>query len=227
MTQLFISHSSRNNAEALALSQWLTQEGWDDQFLDLDPQRGITAGERWEKALHQAAGRCDAVLFLISPDWLASEWCRREFTIAQQLGKRLFVLLIGAARADIPAHIKQSWQVVDLAGGDDHGAAREVRLHGETQPRFVYFSRSGLARLREGLKKAGLDPESFPWPPADQPNRPPYCGLRPLEAEDAGIFFGREAPIIEMLAQLRGLRDAAPPRFLAILGASGAMNATT
>jgi WD40 repeat protein len=222
MTQLFISHSSRNNAEALALSQWLTAEGWDDQFLDLDPQQGITAGERWEKALHQAAGRCDAVLFLISPDWLASEWCRREFTIAQQLGKRLFVLLIGAARADIPAHIKQSWQAVELAGGDDHGAAREVTLPGEAQPRFVYFSRSGLTRLREGLKKAGLDPESFPWPPADQPNRPPYCGLRPLEAEDAGIFFGREAPIIEILAQLRGLRDAAPPRFLAILGASGA-----
>ena len=46
MTQLFISHSSKNNAEALALSQWLTQDGWDDQFLDLDPQRGITAGER-------------------------------------------------------------------------------------------------------------------------------------------------------------------------------------
>jgi hypothetical protein len=69
MTQLFISHSSKNNAEALALSQWLTAEGWDDQFLDIDPQRGIAAGERWEQALHQAAGRCDAVLFLVSPDW--------------------------------------------------------------------------------------------------------------------------------------------------------------
>lgn len=101
MTQLFISHSSKNNAGALALSQWLTAEGWDNQFLDIDPQRGIVAGDRWERALHQAAGRCDAVLFLVSPDWLGSNWCRREFTISQQLGKRLFVLLLDGAKRTI------------------------------------------------------------------------------------------------------------------------------
>ncbi len=222
MTQLFISHSSKNNAEALALSQWLTTEGWDDQFLDIDPQRGIVGGERWERALHQAAGRCDAVLFLVSPDWLRSDWCRREFTIAQQLGKRLFVLLLdGAKRADVEASMKEIWQLVDLSSGDDH-SGREVTLPDETKTRHVYFSRSALARLREGLKKAGLDPQSFPWPPSDEPNRAPYRGLVPLESQDAGIFFGREAPITELLAQLRGLREAAPPRFLAILGASGA-----
>jgi hypothetical protein len=222
MTQLFISHSSKNNAEALELSQWLTQEGWDDQFLDIDPERGITAGERWERALHQAAGRCDAVLFLVSPDWLRSDWCRREFTIAQQLGKRLFVLLLdGAKRADVEASMKEVWQLIDLSSGDDH-TAREVTLPDETKTRHVYFSRAALMRLREGLKKAGLDPQSFPWPPSDEPNRKPYRGLAPLEAQDAGIFFGREAPITELLAQLRSLREAAPPRFLAILGASGA-----
>jgi hypothetical protein len=43
-----------------------------------------------------------------------------------------------------------------------------------------------------------------------------------LEAEDAGIFFGREAATIGTLDRLRGLSDAAPPRFLVILGASGA-----
>ena len=70
--------------------------------------------------------------------------------------------------------------------------------------------------------QAGLDASYFPWPPAHDPDRPPYRGLRPLEAEDAGIFFGREAPIIEALDRLRGLREAPPPRFLVILGASGA-----
>ena len=58
--------------------------------------------------------------------------------------------------------------------------------------------------------------------PQDDPDRPPYRGMRPLEAEDAGIFFGREAPTIEALDRLRGLSEAAPPRFLVILGASGA-----
>lgn len=48
-------------------------------------------------------------------------------------------------------------------------------------------------------------------------------GLEPPEAEDAGIFFGRDGPFVEALDRLRGLREAAaPPRLLVILGASGA-----
>jgi hypothetical protein len=64
MARIFLSHSSVNNAEAVALRTWLAAEGWDDVFLDLDPDRGIVAGERWERALNEAASRCEAVLFL-------------------------------------------------------------------------------------------------------------------------------------------------------------------
>ncbi|HMA73817.1 MAG TPA: SUMF1/EgtB/PvdO family nonheme iron enzyme [Xanthobacteraceae bacterium] len=72
-----------------------------------------------------------------------------------------------------------------------------------------------------GLNRTGLDPRYFAWPPENQPDRGPYPGLRPLEAEDAGIFFGREAPTVVVLDRLRGLREAAAPRLLIILGASG------
>ena len=67
-----------------------------------------------------------------------------------------------------------------------------------------------MQRLKHGLEEAGLDPKYFAWPPQNDPNRPPYRGLRPLEAEDAGIFFGRDGPIVEALDRLRGLRE--PPR---------------
>ena len=77
-------------------------------------------------------------------------------------------------------------------------------------------------RLDRTVEEFGLDGKSFAWPPASDPNRAPYRGLRSLEAEDAGIFFGRDAPTIEALDHLRCLRDAAPPRVLVILGASGA-----
>ena len=56
----------------------------------------------------------------------------------------------------------------------------------------------------------------------NDPDRPPYRGLRPLDAEDAGIFFGRDGPIVEALDMLRGLRETTEPRFLVILSASGA-----
>jgi hypothetical protein len=62
VSRIFISHSSIDNAPAIALRDWLVGEGWDDLFLDLDPERGIAAGERWERALNEAARRCEAKL---------------------------------------------------------------------------------------------------------------------------------------------------------------------
>jgi hypothetical protein len=77
-------------------------------------------------------------------------------------------------------------------------------------------------RLDRTVEQFGIDGKFFEWPPAGDPNRPPYRGLRSLEAEDAGIFFGRDAPTVEALDHLRRLREATPPRLLVILGASGA-----
>lgn len=70
------------------------------------------------------------------------------------------------------------------------------------------------------MAQSWLDRKYFAWAPANDPNRPPYRGLLPLEADNAGIFFGREAPVIDALDRLRGLREAPPPRLLVILTAS-------
>ena len=222
VSRIFLSHSSTNNAAAVALRDWLANEGWKDEiFLDLDPNRGIAVGERWERALNEAANRCEAVLFLVSKAWLGSDWCIKEFHLAHRLNKRLFGLLIeDLAVADLPAHLTGTWQIVQLVAGRDHVMLQAVLpvTHEEVH---VTFSAEGLQRLKHGLEQAGLDPKHFAWPPASDPNRPPYRGLRPLEAEDAGIFFGRDAGVIEALDQLRGLRSTTPPRLLVILGASG------
>ena len=91
MSRIFLSHSSSNNAEAVALYDWLAANGWKEEvFLNLNPQRGISAGQRWERALNEAANRCEAVLFLVSKAWLASVWCRKELNLAHRLNKRLF-----------------------------------------------------------------------------------------------------------------------------------------
>ena len=222
MSRIFVSHSSSNAAEAVCLRDWLAAEGWDDIFLDLDPEHGIAAGERWERALNEAVNRCEAVLFLVSRAWINSRWCQREFNLAHKLNKRLFGLLIEPLdHADLPPDLTGTWQLTDLAAGHDTAFFRVKlpRTHDEVK---IGFSQEGLTRLRAGLVKAGLDPRFFAWPPDTDPDRPPYRGLRALEAEDAGIFFGRNAPILEALDRLRGLREAAPPRLLVILGASGA-----
>ena len=222
MSRIFLSHSSADNAEAVAVRDWLNCQGWEDVFLDIDPDRGIAAGERWERALNEAAYRCEAVLFIVSRAWLASDWCIKEFNLAHRLNKRLFGLLVeDLPVADLPVYLTSTWQLVRLSAGRDHVMLR-VTMPITGEEAHVTFSAEGLSRLKTGLQRAGLDARFFAWPPESDPNRPPYRGLRPLEAEDAGIFFGRDAPIVEALDRLRGLRDAACPRLLVILGASGA-----
>ena len=222
MSRIFISHSSKENDSAVALRDWLATQGWDDVFLDLDPKRGITAGDRWERALNQAALRCEAVLFLVTRTWLASDWCLKEYNLAHRLNKRLFGLLIeDIPIGDLPATLTGTWQLVPLASGRDHVILRAI-LPGSQDEVHVTFSREGLTRLRIGLERAGLDARFFSWPPETDPKRSPYRGLLPLEAADAGIFFGREAPTIEVLDRIRGIKDDGASRLLVLLGASGA-----
>src|SRR5262252_9541368 len=193
MARIFISHSSANNYWAIQLRDWLVENGWDDIFLELDPERGIAAGERWKEALQKASQRCEAVLALISPEWLASGWCRPELNTAQLMGKKIIVLLIGSKPSEIPGDLKDA-QYVDLINDPD-----------------------GYARLKVGLKRAGLDPSSFPF----AEGRRPYPGFPPFEEEDAAIFFGRDAQIVRGLDELRRLARTGVERMLIILGASG------
>jgi hypothetical protein len=193
MARLFISHSSRNNDRAVQVRDWLAANGWDDIFLDLDPERGIVAGQRWKEALQKAAYRCEVVLALVSEEWLASGWCKSEIDAARLMGKKIIVALIGIDKARVPLDLSDE-QWLDLAGDPN-----------------------GYRRLKEGLKRAGLDPSSF----ALEPGRRPYPGFACLEEKDAAVFFGRDAQIVRGLDELRRMSRAGVERLLVILGASG------
>lgn len=222
MARLFISHSSVDDAAALALAEWLRREGFDDFFLDFDVERGIAPGERWMAALAGAVGRCEAVLFLVSPAWQASKFCFAEFFQARNLGKRLFgVIVQPVALGALPEQMTAEWQVCDLTRGPDletFTVQRPPRL----VPTSVAFSRPGLAALAHGLVRAGLAPTTFVWPPATDPGRAPYPGLRALDEADAAVFFGRDAAIVRALDQLRRVSARAVEHMVVILGASGA-----
>jgi WD40 repeat protein len=216
VARLFISHSHDNNAAAIALCDWLSQEGYKDVFLDVDPNRGLVVGDRWQEALKAAADRCEAVLFLISPAWLSSKWCLAEFLLAKTLHKRIFGLLIEATPADrVPLEMAAEWQLCDLSEPEGLAAPANGKSGG------IVFREAGLELLRRGLRRAGLDPRSFPWPPPGDPNRAPYRGLRALEAEDAAVFFGRDAAIVRALDRIRGLAEGGVEKLFVVLGASG------
>jgi hypothetical protein len=182
LSRLFISHSSKNDDWAIALKDWLVRQGWsgpDDIFLDLDPDRGIAAGEKWVRALEDAATRCEAVLFVVSEEWLASKWCGDEYQLVNRLNKKLFALLIGDVALDrLPGGLTAQWQIVPLKG---EPAERFLTVHPLTQHQSpVHIAEAGLTSLKRGLDKAGIGAETFELQP--DPNGPfgwraPYRGL--------------------------------------------------
>jgi WD40 repeat protein len=193
MSRLFISHSSWNNDKAKEVVDWLANNGWDDVFLDLDPVRGIAAGQRWKEALQKAAWRCEVVLALVSKEWLASSWCKSEVDAARMMGKKVIAALVGIDKSEVPPDLTDE-QYVDLTGDPD-----------------------AYLRLKEGLKRAGLDPTTFPFPAG----RRPYPGFAYLEEQDAAVFFSRDAQIVRGLDEIRRLARTGVSRMFVILGASG------
>ncbi|GLS17005.1 hypothetical protein GCM10007874_00200 [Labrys miyagiensis] len=193
MARIFISHSTRNDDTAVMVKAWLADNGWTDVFLDRDPVRGIAAGERWKDALQKAAHRCEVVIALVSNDWLVSTWCKSEVDAARLMGKKIIALLIDIERSRVPPDLTDE-QFIDLTGDP-----------------------SAFARLKEGLKRAGLDPTSFPF----REGRRPYPGFAWLEEEDAAVFFGRDAQIVRGLDEIRRLVRTGVSRMLVIIGASG------
>jgi WD40 repeat protein len=201
--KIFLSHSSLDNTEARAMYDWLATQGWDEVFFDLDPSDGLAAGQNWRGELHKAGENCSAVIILISPNWVASNWCKTEFLFAAHLGKEIFPVLIAPCSLnELPGELQATYQFADISTPEKH--------------------KDGLERLRIGLQRAGLHPGAFPWPPQNEPDRPPFRGLRVLEEPDAAIFFGRDTQITKALDDIRQLREGAPERMLVILGASGA-----
>jgi conflict system STAND superfamily ATPase/TIR domain-containing protein len=197
---IFISHSSRNNEQAILVRDWLVEQGWgfSQIFLDLD---NLYTGDRWRQALNNSSSGCEAVIACLSDDWIRSAECLREFNFAESAGKPIFPVAVAHITERIPTFVTDL-QITDLA---------DPRSRTE-----------GFTKLRSGLLAARIGPQYFLWPPRNEPERSPYRGLKTLETKDAAIFFGRDAAITKGLDTLRRIRDSGAERLMVILGASGA-----
>ena len=119
---MFLSHSSRDNRQAVAVKQWLIEQESglvDEIYLDLDPhrcqawgERWQAWGERWKEALNRASTRCEAVMCLLSQHWLNSRECQVEFRHAASLHKAILCTRL----EPLPdTNITSEWQRCDLS----------------------------------------------------------------------------------------------------------------
>ena len=218
LPRLFVSHSSKDNVQALAFQRWLMASGWgeEDVFIDL---HGIGAGERWRETLQKANASCEAVLLLASPEALDSPECQRELNLAEDLGKEIIVAILRDLGKDDPRLAR--WadrQFVDLSA---QPTERMEPFEHDGRVQRVEFNPAALASIKARLAHLGIAPDSFAWTPHGKESGP-YPGLAAFDEADAGIFFGRDADIMAGLTDLRLMRRRHSPRWLAIVAASGA-----
>jgi WD40 repeat protein len=216
MSRIFLSHSSRDAREALALKRWLVEQDpplANDIFLDIDPEVGLRPGERWKDKLQQASATCEAVVCLLSRNWEASHECKVEYRVAENLNKQVFCARLEASAGD---DLTSEWQRCDLFDGR---AMTSIDVRGGPP---VMLATDGLYRLRDAIRGTGISARAFVWPPPGDPDRAPYRGWQPLERVDAAVFFGRDAAIVRGLDEIRGMRLAETKSVFVVLGPSGA-----
>jgi WD40 repeat protein len=130
MSAIFLSHSSADNAQAEAIKKSLEAHGH-TVFLDLDPETGIPGGSTWERVLSDRIHVCQAVVPLLSPDWIESRWCIAELFHARAIGKAIVPITIRAhGEARWLAHLQQ----IDLTRDRDQGVSRLLRALEDVHP---------------------------------------------------------------------------------------------
>lgn len=89
MAHVFISYSKKNYEYARKLTDHLIASGFDVWIDDR-----IDYGEDWWATIVNAIRACGALIVIMSPDSDESRWVQREITIADNLGKPIFPLLL-------------------------------------------------------------------------------------------------------------------------------------
>lgn len=115
--RIFVCYARVDKPTCIQVVELLdVHEVWYDQRL--------TAGQKWWKEIQYRLEWCEGLIYLISPDSLESEYCRREFEIAQSLDKHIFPVLIepDITLPETLSHI----QYIDLSEGLGAGTAQDL-----------------------------------------------------------------------------------------------------
>ncbi|MGH3928549.1 MAG: TIR domain-containing protein, partial [Pseudonocardiaceae bacterium] len=111
MARVFISHSSEDLMLAEEVRQWLEEVGH-QAFLSQD----LRVGQEWMPGLRAELRRTDAVVCLITSEYLASTYCRNEAGIARFRGRLVIPI---QAESDVTHPLLKPLQHTGLARACD------------------------------------------------------------------------------------------------------------
>jgi hypothetical protein len=115
--RLFISYARVDKPYCKQIVDLLDiYEIWYDQRL--------VGGQIWWDQIVSKLHWCDAVLYLLSPESVASEYCQRELAVAQDLGKKILPVIIHSGTKVPPELAQIQW--TDLSNGLDVGSVKSL-----------------------------------------------------------------------------------------------------
>lgn len=92
MPEVFVSYSRRNKAFTEKFVKELGTQGYSDEDIWIDWQ-DIPPSSKWEEEIRKGIENSNAVVFILSPDWVISNECAKELQIAVEYKKRLFPII--------------------------------------------------------------------------------------------------------------------------------------
>ena len=124
-TKVFLSYSAEDSKVARALASSLAEAG----FETWDPGEALFPGDNWALRIGQALQESDAMVVLVSPNSMKSEWVRQEIEYAlgsaRYKGRLLPVVL--KPTKDMPWILKKFPSV--KIGTNVEEAARQIAQH--------------------------------------------------------------------------------------------------
>jgi hypothetical protein len=197
---VFLSYSRADKAAADAIRDRVVQDAKFSVFIDW---RALAAGRPWQPALEAALAQCRAMIVLLGPKGIGG-WQHREI----QLG---LDRQAGAEKAATPFPV-----IPVLLPGlepDDYPLGTFLALNTWVAFEKTVHEPGPVQRLLAAIQGQALDGRT-----RDLATLRPYRGLLPFREQDAGLFFGRERFVTELVAKVRQ-RSAA--NVVAVLGRSG------
>jgi hypothetical protein len=144
--RIYLSFADEDRPRVMELARWLNDSGWQ---VRADDRHAFEAGDDWGRAAAKRLNSCDVILCVITPGWLVSAYCHREYSYCAKRGKFVLPVLCELTDVELLPEAMRPLPRVDL-----------------TQGRMVDY----LA-LKEVLTQAGTQIDRAPMAEADEPRK--------------------------------------------------------
>lgn len=123
--RVFLSYSHADRDAVARIADHLDRRGF-DVIREFD----IPAGERWTDQIQHAIATCDALVAVVSDDYMKSEWAQTETALALGSDKRVLPVMVQTCQ---PTGIIGHFNMLDATADLDEGARTIGDLLGERE----------------------------------------------------------------------------------------------